>query len=119
MKSFKIEKPWGNFEQFCHNEKVTVKILNVNPHEALSLQYHHHRDEFWKVIEGTGNIIIGNEKQVANRDDEFIIHRETKHQITTNDSSLSLLEISFGDFDEDDIVRLEDKYNRITVNDSK
>lgn len=113
MKNFKIEKPWGNFEQFCHNEKVTVKILNVNANEELSLQYHHNRDEFWKVISGKGNLILGNKIHVGNVGDEFFIKREERHQIKTSNSSFSILEISFGDFDENDIVRLEDKYNRI------
>ena len=112
MKTFKEERPWGNFERFCQNEKATVKILHVNPHEAFSLQFHHNRDEFWKVIEGTGNILIGNETRTGKKGDEFFIPSETKHQIKTSDASLSIMEISFGDFDENDIVRLEDKYKR-------
>jgi mannose-6-phosphate isomerase-like protein (cupin superfamily) len=101
----------GNFEQFC--QKVTVKNLNVKPHEALSLQYHHHRDEFWRVIEGLGNIVIGKETHLVKKGDEFFMQRETNHQITTAKSLLSILKISFGDFDENDIIRLKDKYNRI------
>jgi mannose-6-phosphate isomerase-like protein (cupin superfamily) len=63
MEKYKEERPWGNFERLCHSEKVTVKILQVNPNEELSLQYHHNRDEFWRVIEGTGSIVIGDEMQ--------------------------------------------------------
>lgn len=113
MKKNTVEKPWGNFEQFCHNEKVTVKILNVNPNEELSLQYHHNRDEFWKVIKGTGSIIIGDKIHIGSVGDEFFINKEIRHQIKTSNSSLSILEISYGNFDENDIVRIEDKYNRI------
>lgn len=113
MKKYKEERPWGNFERFCQNEKTTVKILQVNPNEELSLQFHHNRDEFWKVIEGSGIILIGNETRIGKKGDEFFIKRETNHQIKTSDSSVSILEISFGDFDENDIVRLKDKYNRI------
>lgn len=113
MKKIKVEKPWGNFEQFCHNERVTVKLLHVNANEELSLQYHHNRDEFWKVIAGTGSIIIGDKIQIGNVGDEFFIKKEERHQIKTTNSSLSILEISNGNFDENDIVRLMDKYNRI------
>jgi mannose-6-phosphate isomerase-like protein (cupin superfamily) len=115
MKKYKEERPWGNFERFCHNEKVTVKIIQVNPNEELSLQYHHNRDEFWKVIEGVGDIVIGDETLVGSKGDEFFIPRETKHQIITSNSTISIMEISFGDFDENDIVRLSDKYNRNEV----
>ncbi len=112
MKKYKEERPWGQFEQFSKNEKVTVKILRVNPNEELSLQFHHNRDEFWRVLEGTGDIVIGKETQTGKKGDEFFIPRETNHQIKAYASSISILEISFGDFDEDDIVRLSDKYHR-------
>ncbi|MBK8846632.1 MAG: phosphomannose isomerase type II C-terminal cupin domain [Bacteroidetes bacterium] len=115
MQKYTEDRPWGSFERFCHNEMTTVKLIHVSPNEALSLQFHYHRDEFWRVIEGAGNITIGQETLFVKKGDEFFIPRETKHQITTSNSSLSILEISFGDFDENDIVRLEDKYNRIGV----
>ena len=113
MKKYKEDRPWGNFERFCHNEKATVKIIEVNPDEELSLQFHHNRDEFWRVIEGEGNIIIGDQIKKGKKGDEFFIPRETNHQIKTEAYSVSIMEISFGEFDENDIVRLEDKYNRI------
>jgi mannose-6-phosphate isomerase-like protein (cupin superfamily) len=49
---------------------------------------------------------------VGQKGDEFFIPKETVHQIKTSDSSVSILEIAFGNFDENDIVRLKDKYNR-------
>ncbi len=116
MKSFKVEKPWGNFEQFSTNENATVKLLHVEPNEALSLQFHYHRDELWRVIDGIGAIVIGKKTIPVKKGDEFFIPRKTTHQITTTHSSLTILEISFGKFDENDIVRLEDKYNRIPLN---
>ena len=112
MKTYTEERPWGKFEQFCKNEKTTVKILTVNPNGELSLQFHHNRDEFWHVIDGTGDIIIGTETKTGKKGDEFFIPRETNHRIKANASSISILEIAFGDFDENDIVRLADKYNR-------
>ena len=112
MKKYIEERPWGKFEQFCHNEKVTVKIITVKPDSKLSLQYHNHRDEFWKIIEGSGQIILGEELIDVKIGDEFFIPKKTNHRIITNNNSLKVLEVSFGEFDEKDIVRLEDKYNR-------
>lgn len=113
MKKHQEKRPWGNFEQYCHNEICTVKIINVQPNEELSLQYHNKRDEFWKIISGKALIIIGEETKQGNEGDEFYIPKQAKHRIKTEQSPAKILEISFGQFDENDIVRLEDKYNRI------
>ncbi len=105
-------KPWGKFEQFTLNENTTVKILSADPNSSLSLQYHNQRDEFWRILSGAGEVIIGDEKHVAKTGDEFFIPRKTKHRMMTSDSPIQWLEICFGEFDENDIVRLEDKYDR-------
>ena len=112
MNKYFEKRPWGNFEQFCKNKVCTVKIIAVNPGEELSLQYHHHRDEFWKIIFGSAKIIIN--KQVINgkKEDEFFIPQGTKHRIRAEDAAVKILEISFGKFSEEDIVRLKDKYGR-------
>ncbi len=106
------ERPWGNFEQFCKNEKCTVKILSVKPNSELSLQYHNHRDEFWKVIKGEATMVIGDKEIPGKEGDEFLIPRGKKHRIKTGNSAVKVLEISFGQFDELDEVRIEDKYKR-------
>lgn len=112
QKKWKVEKPWGNFEQFTENELVTVKILTVKPQESLSLQYHHKREEFWKVLSGRGEIRIGDSVFAGKEGDEYFIGRGQKHRLSTKKEEIKILEISFGDFEETDIVRLKDKYNR-------
>jgi mannose-6-phosphate isomerase len=107
-----VEKPWGKFEQFTRNEPVTVKILTVNPHESLSLQLHNNRDEFWKILAGQGEITLGDSVVDVHEGDEYFIEKKQKHRIKAGSLSVKVLEISFGDFDENDITRLEDKYNR-------
>jgi len=106
-------KPWGSFTRFTHNEISTVKFLNVTAGEELSLQRHHKREEFWKVVSGHPKIVIGDEENIGNPGDEFTIPIETKHRIGAPTDDVVILEISLGDFDEEDIVRLEDKYNRV------
>lgn len=107
------KRPWGEFKQFTHNEPTTVKIITVNAGEALSLQYHKHRKEFWKVLSGTGTMQIGDKKIPAEKGTEFIIEPMQQHRISAGDEPMEFLEIAFGDFDENDIVRLEDKYGRL------
>ncbi len=108
----KEECPWGNFERFTLNEKTTVKIITVNEGQAISLQTHEHRDEFWHVIKGAGIIHIGNVEHQAHEGGSFFCPRGSEHRVTGGPGGTVFLEIAFGDFDENDITRLEDKYGR-------
>lgn len=105
-------RPWGNFVRYTNNESSTVKILTINHGEELSLQYHNHRKEFWKVLSGHPILTIGEKKVDGNVGDEFEILEKIEHQISAPIDEVKILEISFGEFDEDDIVRIKDKYGR-------
>jgi mannose-6-phosphate isomerase-like protein (cupin superfamily) len=112
MDSSTTKRPWGSFTRFTNNEPSTVKLLYVNKGEQLSLQYHNHRNEFWRVISGNPEIVVGEETKVAEPGSEFNIPANTNHRIGAPTDDVVILEISTGEFDEEDIVRLEDKYNR-------
>jgi mannose-6-phosphate isomerase-like protein (cupin superfamily) len=105
-------RPWGDFERFTLNEASTVKIITVNEGEAFSLQTHAHRDEFWRVISGTGIVTLNGVAAEAKPGDSFYSPRGTTHRAQGGSGGLTFLEIAFGDFDESDITRLEDKYGR-------
>ena len=105
-------KPWGSFREFVKNEAVTVKILFVKSGEVFSLQKHHFREEFWRVLSGQPDISIGDNTVKGKPGDEFKIPPETSHRIGAPIDDVEVLEISKGEFDENDIVRLEDKYGR-------
>lgn len=110
----KIEnRPWGNFEQFTKNALSTVKIIKINSNEKISLQYHNHREEFWLVLSGNCSILIGEDVFKAKEGDRFLVPQKIKHRIKAGSSQVQILEISFGRFDENDIIRLDDKYCRI------
>lgn len=106
------ERPWGSFTLFTHNSPSTVKILTIKAGEAISLQTHEQREEFWYVLSGTGTVEIDGEVKNAKPQDTFNVKRGAEHRITA-ESDISILEIATGDFDENDIVRIEDKYERI------
>ena len=112
MKTLTVKKPWGQFEQFTHNETTTVKILSVNHGGSLSLQYHNHRKEFWRIISGHPIVTVGEDVKSANPGDEFIIKELEPHRLEAKDDNEQVLEVSFGNFDENDIIRIEDKYGR-------
>lgn len=105
-------RPWGNFERFTLNEVTTVKLLTLAPEGALSLQTHEHRDEFGRVIKGSGTIRIKETEKELNAGDTFFIPRNTEHRTISGPDGLTILEIAFGDFNELDEKRLEDEYGR-------
>ncbi len=105
-------RPWGDFERFTLNEQSTVKIITVNPNQQLSLQQHDHRDESWRILRGTGSVIVGDSETPVKEGDQFFVARDTKHRVSGGPEGLQFLEIATGEFDESDIVRFEDKYGR-------
>ena len=109
---YQDERPWGNFRQFTHNLPSTVKIITVSPNESLSLQSHEKRSEFWHVIRGDGIVEIDDLQYNAEEGGEYNIPVKSKHQIRAGSSGIAVLEISLGDFDENDILRFEDQYGR-------
>ncbi len=112
LNPFTENRPWGSFRQFVVNDENTVKILFINKGEMFSLQKHHHRDEFWRVLLGDPDITIGDKLVRAKAGDEFNISREVEHLVSAPINDVEILEISRGKFEEDDIVRIEDKYGR-------
>jgi mannose-1-phosphate guanylyltransferase/mannose-1-phosphate guanylyltransferase/mannose-6-phosphate isomerase len=109
----KEQRPWGYFERFTKNEKSTVKILSLNPDQEFSLQEHEHRTEFWKIISGDGTVTVGDKSLEANAGDEFLVEPKQLHRAKAGSEGLKILEIAFGEFDEEDIERVEDDYGRV------
>lgn len=110
------ERPWGSFEQFVHNEAVTVKIITVAPLERLSLQRHARRDEFWQVIDGPADVEVGDQVSSVEAGGRAWIPRGCTHRLgNPGPDTVRVLEIAFGHFDEDDIERLVDDYDRAST----
>ena len=112
IKPYEEHRPWGTFREFIKNEKSTVKIITVQPLQALSLQTHTSRDEFWHVLSGSGTMTIGDKNLEALPGAEFSVPRSTEHRIEGGPEGLTVLEIAVGDFDENDIIRINDRYGR-------
>lgn len=106
----RINKPWGFFEKLTDNEKTTVKLISINAGNRTSLQFHEHRSEKWYVLSGEGYAMNPNKKRVK-PGDRLFISKTIVHRLEAI-TDMMILEISFGNFDELDIKRLEDDYNR-------
>lgn len=107
-----IEKPWGRYTVFVQNEACTVKILKINTQEQLSLQKHQNRSEYWYIVSGIVDVSINGETKRMYPTDGCYIEKNDLHRATAY-TDCSILEISYGKFDENDIIRLEDDYGRV------
>ena len=112
--TFPVKKPWGEYIDYLRNDRVVFKKITIRSGEEISYQIHHKRSEFWYVVEGTGIMRWNNLDNWKVRPGFTIeIRKNDAHQIiNTGDVDLVIYEMQFGQCSEDDIVRLEDKYDR-------
>ena len=147
-KGFKIiskdfNRPWGAFlvidesqaqdfantffdsihiESLKNEEKISAKILIVKPKSKLSWQYHHRREEIWKVYKG----IVGISKSfddvekpmiILEKNDQIKLIQGERHRLIGLDDYAVISEIwqhtdPYHPSDENDIVRISDDYGR-------
>ena len=110
-----VHRPWGYYQSIHAGDRFQVKRITVNPGAKLSLQKHFHRAEHWVVVNGTA---------IVTRDDEEILLRENEsifvplgcmHRLENPGKvPLNLIEVQSGTYlGEDDIVRVQDIYQRV------
>jgi mannose-1-phosphate guanylyltransferase/mannose-6-phosphate isomerase len=111
-----VKKPWGSFDQYTLNERSTVKILTIKPGASTSLQSHKHRKEFWVTFDKGIRVQIGKEKILLRKGSNILVKKGAKRRLQCEGRlAARILEISFGEFSENDIVRYEDDYGRVTT----
>ena len=118
MKNKKInisERPWGRYIILAESDDYKIKRIEVNPKSKLSYQYHMQRSESWTIIKGQGIVTLDGVEHKVSAGESIKINKEAKHRIQNpSDTTLVFIEVQTGTyFGEDDIVRIEDDYNRI------
>ncbi|CAM3754103.1 mannose-1-phosphate guanylyltransferase/mannose-6-phosphate isomerase [Rahnella victoriana] len=110
-----VYRPWGKYDSIDQGERYQVKRITVKPGEGLSLQMHHHRAEHWVVVAGTARVKKGNEVILLTENESIYIPVGEVHSLDNPGKiPLDLIEIRSGSYlEEDDVVRLEDRYGRI------
>lgn len=110
-----VDRPWGKFIVLDEQQNYKIKRIEVIPGGRLSYQFHNKRQETWLIIDGAGIIIIDSKELKYSKGDIFQIPVKSKHRIyNTGNKKTILIEIQTGKyFGEDDIVRLEDDYDRV------
>lgn len=110
-----VKRPWGSFESLATGPGFQVKHLIVNPGAALSLQSHARRAEHWIAVRGRGVVTCDDREFALGANESTEIPLGSKHRLRNDgDEPLEVIEVQLGDyFGEDDIVRYEDRYDRV------
>ena len=108
------ERPWGKYYVLEDEENYKLKRIEVNAGNRLSYQYHHHRQEFWTVVQGEAVVVLDGVEHIVKYGESIFIPLGAKHRIENRSSELLVfIEVQTGTyFGEDDIIRLEDDYAR-------
>lgn len=108
-----VDRPWGSFKQYVHNGECTVSLMTVLPGQRLSLQSHTGRAELWLVIDDGALIQVGEEERTYAAGDEIWICANQKHRLACAGSRpVRILEVAFGNWQQEDITRYADDYHR-------
>jgi len=111
----KVFRPWGYYDSIDADNGFQVKRILVNPGAKLSLQKHGHRAEHWVVVKGVAKVTCGDKIFLLKENQSTYIPKGTIHRLENQEEiPLEIIEIQTGDYlGEDDIIRLEDDYQRI------
>lgn len=108
----RVSRPWGTFSQYAHNQEVTVSLMTVEPDQRLSLQSHTGRSELWIVLDDGAAIQVGEEIIHPSAGAEIWIPADTAHRLSSLGQRVRVLEVAFGNWQQQDITRFEDDYQR-------
>lgn len=112
------ERPWGSWMLLYEAEGIKVKLIEVLPGHRLSLQYHHHRSEYWTCISGRANAQIGDNVVEMEPRSSVEIPLGMLHRLgNLGTEPVLIVEVQRGRIlREDDIVRISDDYHRVPAN---
>lgn len=113
MKDAFTARPWGGYQIVSTAPSAAVKLLTVAPLSRLSLQTHAKRSEKWIPLTAGASAVIGGDLVFLEPLKEYEIGVGVQHRlINAGLVEVTILEILYGEYDEDDIVRIEDDFGR-------
>ena len=112
----KVNRFWGSYDTVDHGPRHQVKRITVTPGAKLSLQMHYQRAEHWIVVKGTALVTRGEEQLLLHENQSTYIPLGVKHRLENpGKTDLEIIEVQSGGYlGEDDIVRFEDTYGRVS-----
>jgi len=112
----RIYRPWGFYQTADLGSRYQVKRICVNPGARLSLQKHFHRSEHWVVVRGAAEVTLGDDVRLVHENESVYVPIGSIHRLANPGKILlELIEVQVGSYlGEDDILRLDDVYQRHT-----
>jgi len=108
-----VTRPWGSFKQYAHNRDCTVSLMTVLPGQRLSLQSHTGRAELWIVLDDGAVAQVGEQERRYAAGEEIWIQANEKHRLScAGNKPVRVLEVAFGNWQQEDIRRYADDYRR-------
>jgi mannose-1-phosphate guanylyltransferase/mannose-6-phosphate isomerase len=108
-----VQRPWGSFKQYAHNSECTVSLMTVSPGQRLSLQSHTGRAELWIVLDDGAAVQVGDTERTCKAGEEIWISPNEQHRLSCKAAQpIRVLEIAFGNWQQEDITRYEDDFCR-------
>ena len=110
----RIYRPWGYYTSVDEGARHQVKRIVVKPGGRLSLQKHFHRAEHWIVVKGAAEVTLDGAVTLVHENESIYLPIGSVHRLANPGKiDLELVEVQTGSYlGEDDIVRIEDVYNR-------
>ena len=112
----RVHRPWGWYERLALGDRYQVKCIMVTPGATLSLQSHHHRSEHWVVVKGAIEVTKNEEVIILSENQSTFVPVGSRHRMRNPGKIPAfLIEVQSGSYlGEDDIVRYEDVYGRVS-----
>ncbi|MEO8135620.1 MAG: mannose-1-phosphate guanylyltransferase/mannose-6-phosphate isomerase [Betaproteobacteria bacterium] len=109
-------RPWGSYTVLEEGPGFKIKRIEVHPGQSLSLQLHHRRSEHWVIVSGDAIVTCGERTFPLAVNQSTYIPVETRHRLANEGvEALVMIEVQCGDYlGEDDIVRFNDRYGRVS-----
>lgn len=116
-----VHRPWGSYTVLAEGERFKVKEIMILPGARLSLQYHEHRSEHWTVVAGRARVTNGGDVFDIHVNEGTYIAVKAEHRLENQGRErLIVIEVQYGErLEEEDIVRLDDDYDRVGKNGSR
>jgi mannose-1-phosphate guanylyltransferase/mannose-6-phosphate isomerase len=111
----RILRPWGYYQAVDIGVRYQVKRIVVQSGRKLSLQKHFHRSEHWVVVKGTAEVTVGSDVRTVHENESIYVPIGSVHRLANPGKiPLELIEVQVGSYlGEDDIIRIEDIYQRV------
>lgn len=111
-----VYRPWGFYTVIAQGQGFLTKLIHVNVGQKLSVQSHNFRSEHWVILSGTAKVVLEGKEHILSSGHSIDIALKAIHSLQNPfEDDLEIIEVQKGEtLSEDDIIRYEDMYGRVS-----